>query len=184
MSDAFAHHSPADRARGEALAERFRALGAGDPEAWAASEVEEDIPQLAGFLLLRSVWRGAEQWKAHPAEWFGEPDAPDDEADQAGDEDEAGGARPDGDSEPAFGAAQQAVQRVLAAGVDPADLKEIARAVFLHAAFDVIHTVDEGHDPEAGDGLPGWLLIELDAEFTTTGRAIVGLHEDLLTTEP
>lgn len=178
MSDAFAHLSAADRARAETLAETFRGLGAEEPEAWALSEVEDGIPQLARFLLLRSVWRGAEQWKASPAEWFGEPEALDEDTDEA---DDAGHAE---DAEPAFLAAQQAVQRVLAAGVNPEDLKEIARAVFLHTAFDAVHAVDEGHDPEAGDGLPGWLLIELDAEFTTTGRALVGLHEDLLTTEP
>ena len=40
MSDAFAHLSAADRRRAEALAERFRALGAEEPEAWALSEVE------------------------------------------------------------------------------------------------------------------------------------------------
>jgi hypothetical protein len=177
MSDAFAHLSPDDRRRVEALTEQFRALGAEEPEAWALSEVQENLPQLAGFLLLRSIWRSAEQWKLPPDEWFGEPELDEDE-------DEAGDAGLTGDSEPAFVAAQQAVQRILAAGADPEDLKEIARAVFLHTAFDAVHTVDEGYDPDAGDGLPGWLLIELDAEFTTTGRAIVGLHEDLLTTEP
>lgn len=178
MSDAFAHLAPADQARAEALAEQFRGLGAEEPEAWALSEIEEDIPQLARFLLMRRIWASAEQWKAPPSEWFGEP-----AQDPADDDDEELAAVP-GEEEPAFLAAQQAVQRILAAGVDPQDLKEIARAVFLHTAFDAVHTVDEGHDPEAGDGLPGWLLIELDAEFTTTGRAIVGLHEDLLTTEP
>ncbi|HST60189.1 MAG TPA: hypothetical protein VLK84_15895 [Longimicrobium sp.] len=178
MSDAFAHLSAADRARAATLAETFRGLGAEEPEAWALSEVEDGIPQLARFLLLRSVWRSAEQWKSPPAEWFGEQEGLDEDADEA---DDPGRAE---DAEPAFLAAQQAVQRILAAGVDPGDLKEIARAVFLHTAFDAVHTVDEGHDPEAGDGLPGWLLIELDAEFTTTGRAMVGLNEDLLTTEP
>jgi hypothetical protein len=176
VSDAFAHLSPADQRRAEELAERFRAAGAEEPEAWALSEVEENIPQLAGFVLLRRIWQSAEQWKLPPAGWFGEPVPEDEDASDLVD-------GPDG-TEPAFLAAQQAVERILAAGVDPADLKEVARAVFLHTAFDVVHTVDEGYDPDAGDGLPGWLLIELDAEMTTTGRAIIGLHEDLLTTEP
>lgn len=180
MSDAFAHLPPEDRARAEALAERFRSLGGEEPEGWALSEVEESIAQLARFIFLRSVWRSAEQWKLPPAEWFAEPQLPDDE-----DEDEAApSAEGQAAHEPAFLAAQQAVERILAAGVDPEDLKEVARAVFLHTAFDVVHVVDEGHDPDAGEGLPGWLLIELDAEMTTTGRAVLGLHEDLLTTEP
>jgi hypothetical protein len=39
------------------LAEVFRKVGASDPEQWAKSEVEEDIPQLARFLFLRGAWR-------------------------------------------------------------------------------------------------------------------------------
>ena len=59
-SSAFAHLSAEDRRRAEALAETFRRLGAGDPEAWALSEVEDGIPQLARFIFLRRLWRGAE----------------------------------------------------------------------------------------------------------------------------
>lgn len=189
MSDAFAHLSPEDRRQVEALAAKFRAAGAEEPEAWAVSEVVEEIPQLARFLFLRRVWRSAEQWKQAPGEWFAEPEAqtaadvprPDDPDEPtlvsaAGDD--------DADGEPAFLAAQQAVRRILAAGVDPQDLREVARAVFLHTAFDVVHTVDEGHDPEAGEGMPGWLLAEVSGELMTTGRVVVALHEDLLTTEP
>jgi len=39
------------------LAERFRKLGAADPDGWARSEAEEDIPQLATFVFLRELWR-------------------------------------------------------------------------------------------------------------------------------
>lgn len=192
MSGPFAHLSPADRARAEALAETFGRMGAGEPEAWALSEVEDGIPQLARFLFLRRLWRGAEEWALHPAEWFaeGEPEPADDEEDEddgrssaeaavgeAAEDDEA-------DAEPAFLAAQQAVGRILAAGVDPADLREVARAVFLHAAFDAVRTVDEGHDPDAGEGLPGWLLTEVGGDLVLTGRMLDRLHEDLFTTEP
>lgn len=76
------------------------------------------------------------------------------------------------------------MRRILAAGADPEDLKEVARAIFLHTAFDAVHTVDEGHDPEAGDGMPGWLLVEVGGDLVLTGRVIPSLHEDLLTTEP
>src|SRR5215470_13181156 len=34
----------------------FSALGAPDPAGWAASEVREDIPQLASFLILKTAW--------------------------------------------------------------------------------------------------------------------------------
>ncbi|HEX5869006.1 MAG TPA: hypothetical protein VFY65_01250 [Longimicrobium sp.] len=190
MSDAFAHLSPEDRQRAEELAERFRAAGAEEPEGWAASEVEDDIPQLARFIFLRRLWRGAWQWTQPPGSWFAEI-APDDvPVDVEDDEDEPTLVSaphdevPDEDAEPPFLAAQQAVQRILAAGADPEDLKEVARAIFLHTAFDAVQTVDEGHDPAVGEGMPGWLLTEVGADLVLTGRVIPELHEDLLTTEP
>jgi hypothetical protein len=176
----------------EALVEKFRALEAEQPEEWAASEVQEDIPQLARFLFLRSVWRSAEQWKQPPAQWFAEVEpAPADEEPVEEDDDEptlvsaSGDVEvADEDAEPPFLAAQQAVRRILAAGADAEDLREVARAIFLHTAFDVVATVDDGHDPEAGEGMPGWLLTEVGGDLVLTGRVIPGLHEDLLTTEP
>lgn len=41
------------------LCAQFDELGAEDPAEWARSEVGEDIPQLARFLVLRSLWRQA-----------------------------------------------------------------------------------------------------------------------------
>lgn len=38
------------------LTARMTELGAPDPEGWARSEIEEDIPQQARFLVLRSLW--------------------------------------------------------------------------------------------------------------------------------
>lgn len=188
MSEAFAHLAPEDRTRAESLAETFARLGAGEPEAWALSEVEDGIPQLARFIFLRRLWRGAEEWTLPPAEWFAErepEDADDEETAEAPDTGPSAEAvAEDADAEPAFLAAQQAVRRILAAGVDPEDLKEVARAVFLHAAFDAVSTVDEGHDADAGEGLPGWLLTEVGGDLILTGRMLDKLHEDLFTTEP
>lgn len=192
MSEAFAHLAADDRRRAEALAAQFRALDAEEPEAWALSEVEENIPQLARFIFLRRLWRGAEEWTLPPEEWFAEraPEPSDDEDDDDGEDAdpsalvaEADGDA-DGDAEPAFQDAQQAVRRILAAGADPKDLMEVARAIFLHAAFDAMQTVDEGYDPEAGEGMPGWLLTEVGGDLMLTGRMLDRLHEDLFTTEP
>ena len=196
MSDPFAHLRGEDRRWARELAERFRAVGAEEPEEWAASEVEEDIPQLARFLFLRRLWRSAWQWKLPPEEWFAEPGPGENAGPAAGEEDdddeptrvpawsgEEGGAG-DEDEAPAFLAAQQAVRRILAAGADPEDLREVARAIFLHTAFDAVHTVDDGHDPLAGEGMPGWLLTEVGGDLVLTGRVIPDLHADLLTTEP
>ncbi|WP_214325375.1 hypothetical protein [Nonomuraea sediminis] len=38
------------------LQDLFASLGADDPQAWAHSEISEDIPQLARFLALRHIW--------------------------------------------------------------------------------------------------------------------------------
>jgi hypothetical protein len=38
------------------LVQRMRELGADDPESWARSELSEDIPQEARWLLLRQLW--------------------------------------------------------------------------------------------------------------------------------
>lgn len=192
MSDAFAGLDAGQRRRAQELAETFRALGAGDPEGWAVSEVEEDIPQLARFLLLRRLWRSAWQWKLPPEAWFAEVESePAGGADVEEDDDTPtlvpdayDGAEQDEDGDPPFLAAQQAVQRILASGADPEDLREVARAIFLHTAFDAVQTVDEGHDPAAGEGMPGWLLTEVGGDLVLTGRVIPALHEDLLTTEP
>lgn len=193
MSDALESLDGEQRRRAEELAEQFRAAGADDPEGWAASEVAEDIPQLARFLFLRSLWRGAGQWKLPPETWFAEmaPQPAVEDAAIAEEDDDtptlvasSSDGVVDEDGDPPFLAAEQAVRRILAAGVDPEDLKEVARAIFLHTAFDAVHTVDEGHDPEAGEEMPGWLLVEVGADLVLTGRVLPGLHEDLLTTEP
>ncbi|MCM0674467.1 hypothetical protein NCC78_07165 [Micromonospora phytophila] len=49
--------SPDVRESAVSLAERFKELGALDPESWARSEISENIPQLARFMVLRALWR-------------------------------------------------------------------------------------------------------------------------------
>lgn len=39
------------------LCAQFDALGAADAADWVRSELSEDLPQLARFMLLRSLWR-------------------------------------------------------------------------------------------------------------------------------
>jgi hypothetical protein len=42
----------------------LRAAGCRDPEAWAQSELEEDIPQFARYLLCKTIWEHAiEPWR-------------------------------------------------------------------------------------------------------------------------
>lgn len=39
------------------LVDRFRTLGASEPESWAFSELSEGIAQLARFVFLRELWK-------------------------------------------------------------------------------------------------------------------------------
>jgi hypothetical protein len=70
------------------------------------------------------------------------------------------------------------------------DVAQHARTVFLErvrrivaesetpaeAAREILAAIDEGHDPEAGDGSPGWALIEIDPDTgDETGRDLKGL---------
>ncbi|MFF3437782.1 hypothetical protein [Streptosporangium sp. NPDC002721] len=48
--------SDQDRDAATALRDRFTELGANNPEEWALSEISENIPQLARFLVLRNIW--------------------------------------------------------------------------------------------------------------------------------
>ncbi|MER6569833.1 hypothetical protein ABT288_27500 [Streptomyces sp. NPDC001093] len=51
--------APSKRTVAESLRTQFEALGAADASDWARSEIVENQPQLARFVLLRSLWRGA-----------------------------------------------------------------------------------------------------------------------------
>ncbi|MGW2017668.1 hypothetical protein [Streptomyces sp. NPDC001927] len=58
--------APSKRAAAESLRTRFETLGAADAPDWARSEIDENQPQLARFVLLRSLWRGAIDGWADP----------------------------------------------------------------------------------------------------------------------
>jgi hypothetical protein len=148
------------------LSEVFRDLGADDPDDWARSEVEEDIPQLATFLALRKMWRHAMPWVDDPSGWI---EVVVEDAD---------------DPNAAFPDAGQALRRMLAAGADPDDVLTVARMVALETLFSTVRTLDDGRDHAAPEDTPGWLLVETDPEGEPTGRVVSGLHESVLSLEP
>ncbi|WP_091307690.1 hypothetical protein [Micromonospora chersina] len=127
------------------LAERFKELGAQDPEEWARSEISENIPQLARFMVLRALWREV------ISPWM-DASALSDVA---------------------------AAQRLIDAGADPHDVLLVARAGAYEAVVAAVCVLDEGRDPDAREGDPGWHLIETDADCNPTGREVGGLHESL-----
>jgi hypothetical protein len=149
----------------------FRRLGARDPEAWARSEVEEGIPQLLRYLVLRSMWScvvadGDTRWidarvKGHDRD----PNAP-------------------------LAGVRSALRRLLAAGADPRDIAEVVRGMQYETLFGIAYRVN-GPDielDEGPDGIPelrdvAWALFEVDSDGRPI-RSIDVLHENALDTDP
>jgi hypothetical protein len=141
-----------------------------EPEIWVRSEVEEDLAQVARAILLRRVWREAiDAWVTTPG-WV-ETSVADATTD------------PDG----MFADAGLAMRRMLDLGVDAADIGRLARAVAYGAAYAVVQTIDDGHDPvvaaPGAPDAPSWALIETRGD-RLTGRALGALHQDLLAADP
>lgn len=156
-----------DRAQADRLLADLERLGAPDPVDWLRAEFEDDQPQFTRFLLLRHLWTETiDPWRDDPI-WI----------DNLIREAEA---NPNGP----FADAGLALRRLLNAGANRRDIGTIARFVAYESVFSVVHTLDEGSDPEHEGQLPGWALIERDALGEPTGRAIRALHEDLPTLDP
>ncbi|MFI1225837.1 MULTISPECIES: hypothetical protein [unclassified Streptomyces] len=141
----------------------FSALGAEDEARdWAESEAEEGLPQLARYRLLRTVWQDVDAWGTASRQWV--------------------------DAYRADGAAADAVERALAAGLTPEDLGALAREVARETAFGVLYALADPADgslpAEVEEQLPGWRLAELDSSGEPTGRHLDALHEDFTGLEP
>lgn len=146
------------------LAQRFRAVGAPDPEGWARSEVEEGIPQLARYLFLRQAWRrivadGDTTW-IEPAINDAEraPSAP-------------------------YAGVGLALKRLQAHGASASDLSDVVRGMQAQLLFDLcVLLSDPGQlEPEVED--VAWTLVQVSPEGEVLS-AIDGLHESVLETDP
>ncbi|MGW2464680.1 hypothetical protein ACWC2M_37745 [Streptomyces sp. NPDC001761] len=138
------------KAAAESLRAQFSVLGVSEPIDWIKSEVMEDLPQLARFVLLRSLWHGAI----------------------------------DGWMEPGSLDQLPAAHRLLAAGADRDDLVRLVRAVACEAVFATLDELDAGGDVNVSGVETGWVVMESGEDGSSTGRALSGLHEDLLTLDP
>lgn len=150
------------------LVRALKELGAQDAEGWARSEVSENIPQLTRFLLLRRIWPDfINIWSFKTEEWVHRQIA-------------AAEKSPNGH----FADAGAALKRMVEAGVAANDIASLVRMVAYETAFNVMHLIDEGHDAEASEQSPGWILMETNTSGEITGRDVGGLHESLLTMDP
>ena len=102
----------------------FERLGARDPAAWARSEVEEGIPQLARFLFLRQGWRQVvseddtswiDKWIAS---WKDKPNAP-------------------------YAAIGRALSTLLEKGATRAELADLVRGMQALVLFELCYLLDD-----------------------------------------
>jgi hypothetical protein len=157
---------PRQRKKAEQMISHMTDWGAPDAEEWVESEIEEDIPQMARFLMLRGLWSEINAWRDQTSEWMSRMTA-----------------LAEGDPNGYFADAGLALKQMQEAGVNSEDLGQIARFVAYESIFSVLNRIDEGGDPEAEDA-PGWALAEVDANGEGTGRVVASLHEDLLLLDP
>jgi hypothetical protein len=167
MQDWMLQLSAADQRRAVELMELLTRARIPDAEGHARSEIQEDIPQAARALFLRSLWPTIIDRYLRELSWV-------DEAIDAYQR------QPDG----AFADACAVLERMKAAGTSAEDLGRLARYVAYGSIFRLLYHLDLGSDQEF-EGGPGWQLMEVDtATGQLTGRMVAGLYEDLLTMEP
>lgn len=154
---------PKTRAKARQMVKRMRELGAEDPEAWVESEITEDIAQMARFLILRRLWSDIDAWRDKSSVWV-----------------ESEIAKVENKSQSSFPESGVALKRMVKLGVSLEDIGRVAQMVAYESTFNVLNLIDEGSEPDGeGHDLPGWALIETNAEGKATGRFVTGLHEDL-----
>ena len=68
------------------------------------------------------------------------------------------------------------------------EARDVAARLAAQAAFDValgiVQLLDNEEDIGSSEPVPGWMLIECDAEGRSTGRALAALHESILECDP
>jgi hypothetical protein len=143
------------------LSELFQRLGAHNPDLWAQSQIEENIPQLARFLFLRQAWKLIVN--DGDFSWISEMRRVDSN-------------KPGGDIGPA-------INRLLAAGGKQNDLTRVVRVMQWHLFSGLCQLLDDpGHlESEVGD--VAWRLFQID-ENDLPVTVIGGLVESILETDP
>lgn len=148
----------------EDLTDLFKRLGARDPEGWAASQINEDIPQLTRFLFLRQAWRQivSEEDKNWPRENATTPDA---------------------SSNRPYDGMSHALASLLEKGATQEELIDLVRGAQASLLFQICYLLNDPmlEEPELEDF--GWGLFQVDREGVPV-RPIEALHESVLETDP
>jgi len=148
----------------EELIALFRDFGAKDPERWAASQVDEGIPQLARFLFLKAAWEhipreGDTTWIDREIKTSAE--------------------RP---NEPYAGLGK-ALALCRKRGVPDSALTEIARCLQASMLFSIGYLIDGPAYSYTIEGM-GWSLFQVDDDGKPFGEPVAGLHESVLEFDP
>ena len=143
------------------LSALFRKLGARNPEAWAHSQLEENIPQLARFLFLRQAWKFV--ITENDSEWISEMRQIDSN-------------KPGGDIGPA-------ITRLLCGGAQENDLTTVVRVMQWQILSRMCQLLDDPGNIEREAGDIAWQLFQVD-ENDHPISIIGGLVESVLETDP
>jgi hypothetical protein len=143
------------------LSTLFRKLGAPNPETWARSQVNENIPQLARFLFLKQAWKLI---------------IPDDDTNWISQIQQVALNKPGGD-------AGEATARLLAAGADEGDLTKVVRVMQWRLLSGLCELLDDPGDIGVEVADVAWRLFQVD-ESDRPIAVIGGLVESVLETEP
>ncbi|MCG3268597.1 hypothetical protein [Yoonia sp. I 8.24] len=150
------------------LTEIFRAIGASEPEQWADSQVKEGIPQLHRYLFLKQAWAQVideldDSWIERVVEAAQRnPEAP-------------------------FSGQGHAIGRMLAQGVERADIVDLVRCAQVEMIAGLCYLLEDPcleDNVEERVGVLGWALVATNDEFEPTDEIIGSLHESVLETDP
>ncbi|MEM7232089.1 MAG: hypothetical protein AAF517_07945 [Planctomycetota bacterium] len=144
------------------LTEIFRKLGADDAEIWAASQVEEGIPQLARFLFLKGAWDVVSD---ESGEWI----------------DNVLANTPE-DSKDAYSGQAHAIRKMLACGVSREWITDLVRCAEANMIFQLGYLLDDPGSVEGNEHVD-WALVQVD-ENGEVCATINGLHESVLEMDP
>lgn len=143
------------------LSALFRTLGAPNPEAWARSQFEENIPQLARFLFLRQAWKLVID--ENDLGWISETRQIDSN-------------EPGGDIGPT-------INRLLTGSGNEKDLTRVVRIMQWKVLSGLCQLLDDPGSIEQEAGGVAWRLFQVD-ENDHPIAIIAGLVESVLETEP
>lgn len=146
------------------LTRLFEELGARDPEAWARSQIDEGIPQLARYLFLRQAWQNIV-----PEDDSGWIDAEISHAENH-------------PSEPYAGAGL-ALARLRSKGATDEELTDLVRAMQAQLLFSLCYLLEDPGDVEDAVSDITWAFIQIDDQGAVM-NTIGGLHESVLGTDP